>query len=604
MSASIRRGNDVASVLANIQQDICKYADAISGITGTDVEIVDEFLIRVAGSGEYRHLLNVDISAQGYIYRHTMSSSKTILIENPGQSPVCAHCEKRLSCRELLDLSAPIFFAGRVIGVIGIICSTPVQREVLLGQIEKFISFIEQIADLIAGKVYEYVERQRTQEMAQAFRKLIEVMDRGVIAVDKDGVIWHANLSAARMLDCERGVTGKKISVEMTGDVVYESEEAFLCLGEKRLHALCKTIKLSSLEESGITLVVFQDARDFLIQNGDLPLDAPDPVRLIGRSAKMQALRTGIDRIAASNASVLITGESGSGKEVVAFAIHQNSARKDAPFVSINCAAIPEPLLESELFGYVKGAFSGADPKGRIGKFELAQGGSIFLDEIGDMPVHLQAKLLRVLQERVVTRIGSNQVIQVDVRVIAATNKNIAELVRRQLFREDLFYRLNVVPLSLPPLRERREDIAELAQYFADEFSEIYGRPRQKIPDDVANVLYFHGWPGNVRELRNVVEYTFVMRGSARGFNTSHLPPVLMSEAPRITGGGAMSPETKRSRAGRAAIRSDTPAEGEAIRLALARHGWGLPGKKQAAASLEMSIATLYRKIKKYEIEE
>ncbi|GHU05762.1 ATPase AAA [Betaproteobacteria bacterium] len=583
------------SVLANIQNEICKYAEAIGGITGTDVEIVDEFLMRVAGSGVYRDMLNEDITENGYIYRHTMQANKTILIENPGENSVCGHCSKRFSCREVLDLSTPIIFGQRVIGAIGIICSTQAQREVLLGQIEKFITFIEQIADLIAGKVFVHLEHQREQEVADALRKLIEVIDRGVIAVDKQGLIRHANLSAARMFELERGVVGQRIAIEPTGDIVYDCEEAYLSLRDgMRLHALCKRIALSQYEGSDVTVIVFQDARDFLAQSGEMPFEAPNPVKLIGHSVKMQALRNNIDKIANSAASVLITGESGSGKEVVAFSIHQNSPRRDAPFVTINCAAIPEQLLESELFGYIKGAFSGADPKGRIGKFELAQGGSIFLDEIGDMPVYLQAKLLRVLQERTITRIGSNQVINIDVRVIAASNKDIADMASRHLFREDLLYRLNVVPIVLPPLRERREDIADLAQYFADEFAALYGRSRQKIAEDLANTLYFYDWPGNVRELRNVIEYMFVMQGDARALNASHLPPALQ----KTNRPAAVLPVNKLQPAPGKSLRDESGL----ISDALARHGRDLEGKRRAAEELGMGIATLYRKIKKYGI--
>nr|WP_249424329.1 sigma 54-interacting transcriptional regulator [Citrobacter freundii] len=293
-----------------------------------------------------------------------------------------------------------------------------------------------------------------------------------------------------------------------------------------------------------------------------------------------------------SYASVLITGESGSGKEVVAFAIHQSSPRKTAPFVTINCAAIPEQLLESELFGYVRGAFSGADPKGRMGKFELANGGSLFLDEIGDMPLHLQAKLLRVLQEKAITRVGSNNTIEIDVRIIAATNKNIHTMVENHQFREDLFYRLNVVPLVLPSLRERRADIAVLAQYFADEFSASYQRPPQKLPDDVINRLYTWHWPGNVRELRNVIEYIFVMRGEATGINASHLPPYLLTAADSRKPAISAQPRQLASQG--------KQAEREAIERVLQRFGTSVEGKKQAAAELGIGIATLYRKIKLY----
>ncbi|WP_058910632.1 sigma-54 interaction domain-containing protein [Entomohabitans teleogrylli] len=578
------------SVLSNIQDDICNYAEAISGITGTDVEIIDESLTRIAGTGKYRQMLNQNVAKNGYIYRHVLSVRETVLIKNPGEHPLCQKCEKHRYCSEMLDLNAPIFLNNRVIGVIGIICSTEEQRRTLLSQIDKFVTFIEQIAVMISSKVFECLERLRAQETLGAFRRLIDAMDRGVVAIDGHGRIWHANLSASRMFN--REVQGLQLTVETTGDILYGDEEAWLTLEGHRHHVLCKQISLSSLENDRLTMVIFHDARDYMSTVAPFAHESDSRERLIGHSPSMETLRNTIGKIANSYASVLVTGESGSGKEVVAFAIHQHSPRQAAPFVTINCAAIPEQLLESELFGYVRGAFSGADPKGRVGKFELANGGSLFLDEIGDMPLHLQAKLLRVLQEKAITRVGSNNVINIDVRIIAATNKDIYAMVENGQFREDLFYRLNVVPLVLPPLRERRSDIAVLAQYFADEFSASYQRPHQKLPDDVINRLYTWHWPGNIRELRNVVEYIYVMQGETTGINASHLPPYLL-----------VSTE-KGKEAGRDGLqRLDSQgrkAERESIENALRRFGSGVEGKKQAAAQLGIGIATLYRKIKRY----
>lgn len=580
------------SVLSNIQDDICNYADAISGITGTDVEIIDDSLIRIAGTGKYRHMLNQNVSKNGYIYRHVLRVQQTVLIKNPGENALCQHCEKHLYCSEVLDLNAPIFLNNKVIGVIGIICSDQQQRQVLLNQIDKFITFIEQIAEMISSKVFECLERLRAQETLGAFRRLIDAMDRGVVAIDGQNRIWHANLSAVRLFN--REVIGLPLTIETTGDILYGDEEAWLTVEDHKHHVLCKQISLSSLDNDSLTMVIFHDARDYMSKITLSNYELDSKARLIGHSRPMEQLKSTIAKIANSYASVLITGESGSGKEVVAFTIHQNSPRKLAPFVTINCAAIPEQLLESELFGYVRGAFSGADPKGRVGKFELANGGSLFLDEIGDMPLHLQAKLLRVLQEKAITRVGSNQVINIDVRIIAATNKNIYEMVENGQFREDLFYRLNVVPLALPSLRERREDIGRLAQYFADEFSESYNRPRQKIPDDIINHLYAYHWPGNIRELRNVIEYIYVMQGDTSGINASHLPPHLINA---IT-------ETKNHVGEKlySLKKAGHHSEREIIEHALTRFGASVEGKKQAAAELGIGIATLYRKIKLYDL--
>ncbi|MGO0758063.1 signal transduction protein, partial [Citrobacter freundii] len=203
------------SVLSNIQDDICNYADAISGITGTDVEIIDESLMRIAGTGKYRHMLNENVAKNGYIYHHVLQVRETVLIKNPGEHPLCQLCEKHHYCSEMLDLNAPIFLNNRVIGVIGIICSTQAQRDTLLSQIDKFVTFIEQIAVMISSKVFECLERLRAQETLGAFRRLIDAMDRGVVAIDGKGLIWHANHSADRILN--REVQGLPLTIETTG---------------------------------------------------------------------------------------------------------------------------------------------------------------------------------------------------------------------------------------------------------------------------------------------------------------------------------------------------------------------------------------------------
>ena len=236
---------------------------------------------------------------------------------------------------------------------------------------------------------------------------------------------------------------------------------------------------------------------------------------LIGRSRAMTALLETVAQVAPSEATVMITGESGTGKEMIAGAIHYNSLRRDGPFVKINCAAITETLLESELFGHEKGSFTGADRR-KEGKFRQAEGGSIFLDEVSEMSLGMQVKLLRVLQERELTRVGGDEVIRVNVRVIAATNRNLLQDIAAGRFREDLYYRLNVVTLQLPPLRERREDIPLLAQHFLDHFAEINRKAIKGFTPQAMDRLLRYDWPGNVRELMNAVERGVVLSRSER----------------------------------------------------------------------------------------
>ncbi|MBI5280752.1 MAG: sigma-54-dependent Fis family transcriptional regulator [Candidatus Solibacter usitatus] len=255
-------------------------------------------------------------------------------------------------------------------------------------------------------------------------------------------------------------------------------------------------------------------------------------LQLIGQSMPIKALRQQIALMASTNGRVLIYGESGTGKELVAHAIHAQSARADAPFVELNCAAIPEELIESELFGHRKGSLAGAlDDK--TGKFEKADGGTLFLDEVGDMSLKTQAKVLRVLEEQRFEPVGFAEPVQVDVRVIASTNKNLEDEIERGNFREDLFYRLNVIPFEVPPLRERVEDIPELADHFLREFTTAYGRKPKELTPEAYAVLRQYTWPGNVRELKNLMERIVIMYPQIR-IDARHVPlPVARKAADR-----------------------------------------------------------------------
>jgi two-component system, NtrC family, nitrogen regulation response regulator NtrX len=253
---------------------------------------------------------------------------------------------------------------------------------------------------------------------------------------------------------------------------------------------------------------------------------------IVGESIPMKALRQQISVMAPTNGRVLIFGESGTGKELVAHAIHAHSLRRENLFVEVNCAAIPEDWIESELFGHRKGALPGAAGD-KEGKFEKADGGTLFLDEVGDMSLKTQSKVLRTLDEQRFTRVGDDAPIQVDVRVIAATNKDLEEEISRGNFREDLFYRLNVIPFYVPPLRERKEDIPLLARHFLKEFSSAYTRRPREITDEAIEILSRYSWPGNVRELRNVIERLVIMNPTAHRIERKHLPPLMHRESGR-----------------------------------------------------------------------
>ena len=253
---------------------------------------------------------------------------------------------------------------------------------------------------------------------------------------------------------------------------------------------------------------------------------------IIGRSPVFKTVMNQVQIIAKCDSVTLIQGETGTGKEVIARAIHNQSKRSRGPFVKLNCAAIPGPLLESELFGHERGAFTGAFAQTK-GRFQQADQGTLFLDEIGDLPLELQPKLLRALQEQEFERLGGSQTIRVNVRVVAATNQDLAQLVANKQFRADLYYRLNVIPIDLPPLRERVQDIPELAEYFVRKFSARFNKPIEQVPEEVMEFLKYHDWPGNIRELQNFIERAVVMSpGTVLRPALAELKQVMRSESP------------------------------------------------------------------------
>src|SRR5579872_2950072 len=303
------------------------------------------------------------------------------------------------------------------------------------------------------------------------------------------------------------------------------------------------------------TLIVVKNAiesQKLHRENIDLKKQLQSKSIIVGDSIPMKALRQQIGLMAPTNGRVLIYGESGTGKELVAHAIHAQSLRKDETFVEMNCAAIPEDLIESELFGHCKGSFPGAANE-KEGKFQRASGGTLFLDEVGDMSLKTQSKVLRTLEEQRFTPVGSDETITVDVRVIASTNKDLEEEISRGNFREDLFYRLNVIPFFVPPLRERKEDVPLFSRHFLKELAGTYGRRPREITDDAIDILMRYSWPGNVRELRNVIERIVIMNPTTTRFDSKHLPPLVYRDGSRRTS----TPEFSSLQQARAAYERD-----------------------------------------------
>ncbi|HTZ99435.1 MAG TPA: sigma-54 dependent transcriptional regulator [Candidatus Aquilonibacter sp.] len=332
-------------------------------------------------------------------------------------------------------------------------------------------------------------------------------------------------------------------------------------------------------------VLVVRNALDYLRleeENRRLRAELEERYQILGSSVPMKALRQQIALTAPTNGRVLIYGESGTGKELVARALHANSPRSAMPFVEVNCAAIPEELIESEMFGHRKGSFTGASDD-KVGKFQKADGGTLFLDEVGDMSLKTQSKVLRVLEEQRVEPLGSNRQVNVDVRVIAATNKKLEDEIGRNAFREDLFYRLNVIPFYVPPLRERTEDLPALAAHFLNEFCEGYGKKAKDFTAPAMEVLLTYPWPGNVRELRNLVERLVIICPSPK-IEPHHLPPELFR-------GASKSPQKPYE----SLHEARSAYERDFVLRKLEENRWNMT---KAAAALGLERSHLYRKMR------
>ncbi len=402
--------------------------------------------------------------------------------------------------------------------------------------------------------------------------------------------IWMPRMDGLETLQKLKGLYPGLIVVMMSGHGTIET-----AVRSTKLGAYDFIEKPFSLEKVIITVKNALGANRLREENASLRGMAQKDREMIGISPVIKKLLEQIRLVAPTNASVLITGDNGTGKELVARSIHFYSQRRDKPFVEVNCAAIPEELIESELFGHEKGAFTGAVAQ-KKGKFDLAEGGTIFLDEIGDMSLKTQAKVLRILQERKFERVGGTRTMEVDVRVIAATNKALDNEIRAGRFREDLFYRLNVVPFRVPALRERKEDIPLLVEHFIEMFCRREGWPRKVIVPEAIAMMKHYDWPGNVRELKNIIERLVIMTPGGT-IAPAHMPDYIASaEAPRevVLGKGGSLQEFGTLREAREEF------EKEFIIQKLEENAWNIT---KTAEAIELERSNLHRKIKSYGID-
>ncbi|UXF20085.1 sigma-54 interaction domain-containing protein [Escherichia coli] len=582
------------SVLMQIQPTIQRFARMLASVLQLEVEIVDENLCRVAGTGAYGKFLGRQLSGNSRLLRYVLETKTEKVVTQSRFDPLCEGCDSKENCREKAFLGTPVILQDRCVGVISLIAVTHEQQEHISDNLREFSDYVRHISTIFVSKLLE--DQGPGDNISKIFATMIDNMDQGVLVVDADNRVQFVNQTALKTLGVvQNNIIGKPVRFRpLTFEsnfthghmqhIVSWDDKSELIIGQ-----------LHNIQGRQLFLMAFhQSHTSFSVANAP---DEPHIEQLVGECRVMRQLKRLISRIAPSPSSVMVVGESGTGKEVVARAIHKLSGRRNKPFIAINCAAIPEQLLESELFGYVKGAFTGASANGKTGLIQAANTGTLFLDEIGDMPLMLQAKLLRAIEAREILPIGASSPIQVDIRIISATNQNLAQFIAEGKFREDLFYRLNVIPITLPPLRERQEDIELLVHYFLHLHTRRLGSVYPGIAPDVVEILRKHRWPGNLRELSNLMEYLVNVVPSGEVIDSTLLPPNLLNNGTTEQSDVTEVSEAHLSLddAGGTALEE---MEKQMIREALSRHN----SKKEVADELGIGIATLYRKIKKYEL--
>ncbi|HAN3486707.1 sigma-54-dependent Fis family transcriptional regulator [Escherichia coli O157] len=582
------------SVLMQIQPTIQRFARMLASVLQLEVEIVDENLYRVAGTGAYGKFLGRQLSGNSRLLCHVLETKTEKVVTQSRFDPLCEGCDSKENCREKAFLGTPVILQDRCVGVISLIAVTHEQQEHISDNLREFSDYVRHISTIFVSKLLE--DQGPGDNISKIFATMIDNMDQGVLVVDDESRVQFVNQTALKTLGVvQNNIIGKPIRFRpLTFEsnfthghmqhIVSWDDKSELIIGQ-----------LHNIQGRQLFLMAFhQSHTSFSVANAP---DEPHIEQLVGECRVMRQLKRLISRIAPSPSSVMVVGESGTGKEVVARAIHKLSGRRNKPFIAINRAAIPEQLLESELFGYVKGAFTGASANGKTGLIQAANTGTLFLDEIGDMPLMLQAKLLRAIEAREILPIGASSPIQVDIRIISATNQNLAQFIAEGKFREDLFYRLNVIPITLPPLRERQEDIELLVHYFLHLHTRRLGSVYPGIAPDVVEILRKHRWPGNLRELSNLMEYLVNVVPSGEVIDSTLLPPNLLNNGTTEQSDVTEVTEAHLSLddAGGTALEE---MEKQMIREALSRHN----SKKQVADELGIGIATLYRKIKKYEL--
>ncbi|MBQ5754622.1 MAG: sigma 54-interacting transcriptional regulator [Oscillospiraceae bacterium] len=579
------------SVLDLIVPELEFLANTLASVMDLEITIVDSSMTRLVGTGRMSSGVG-KLAPKGSAFSQCIETGRHLFVEEPRVSSICKNCSHRELCTEEVEFCIPIRYNSRIVGVLGMCAFTEAAKAEILRNKDNLLAFEHQLSRLITTMLREREFESIMEYHSSELMTLVNSLDEGVLILSKNLEILTANKHMFRILNMnERPLNGA--SHMRLQDVL--PEKVFGQLQQKGMAGQVGPVVLNEQEylisispvevKSGRTglILLFSDFSKMRqsVMRADKEKSIVTFDDILGECESIQKARRQAQQIAGYDVSVLLTGETGTGKEIFSQAIHGASARQGDIFLPVNCGAIPENLIESEMFGYEKGAFTGASKTGRTGKFEVCKDGTLFLDEIGDLPLAMQVKLLRALENKEIVRVGGHTPIRVNPRIIAATSRNLDTMMREHAFREDLFYRLNVVSIQIPPLRERGYDIIILARHFLHRFAATYNKDLKGFTGECENLLLRYPFPGNIRELRNLVEYAVIFEKNnlvGEEIIRSKLQP--SAEAPRQS----LAQMTRQY-------------ERQVILQQVREMGDTAEGKRQVAKQLGISVATLYRKL-------
>ena len=595
------------SYLKLIDNKVQELAESFSAILNVETTVVDDNLLRIAGTGDFYYRIN-EVSPEDSLFAKVLRTGEPIVNIYDKDRTLCLKCSNADTCKERKSLIYPIRIENESYGVVSFASFSKTQDQIIEDKVEEYLNLLEHFAQSIEREILSIKMRNELNMGNAEINAIINYINKGIIILDTEHRVSHINNTAIRLLGInfsESKVINRKveeiiqnIEIKETGNkelidtwevnsndirVIYKI--SYIVLDNKNMSIL---IDFETLMEIINVASAYSNDNTITFEN------------IIGCSPSMQTAKDKSKIAAKSDSTIFLHGDSGTGKEMFARAIHHESNRREGPFIAINCATLPENLIESELFGYEKGSFTGANPKGKIGKFEQANNGTLFLDEIADIPLHLQAKLLRVLQEKKIDRIGGISSIDVNVRIISATHKDLQNMIKSNLFREDLFYRLNVIPIELPALKNRVDDIILSSEYIISKLSKKMDKPVKRLSGEVEYCFLNYDWPGNFRELENILEYAINFSFDDE-IGLNDLPEYFLTKVEESKQEefliNAKSVEVSEIKSLEEMI---SDYEKTIINKLLELHGDNTNSKKKIAEKLGISVVTLYRKLNNY----